>query len=149
MEGMMRRALAVTMIGALALAGCGGGGESGGGGEGNRRQIKITGDIDYEARLRALSEMNRGLALRRAIQDSGQRCKKIEASGYQERYKNMSMWTARCSDTGEFALFIAPNGSIQARKCADAVQLKLPACRVEEAAASMKGSEGEKAAPAG
>ncbi|MDT9599251.1 hypothetical protein [Sphingosinicella rhizophila] len=113
----------------LALGACG---DTGADGDGNTIPIRVTGDSDYEARLQGLSELNRGLALRRAIQDSGAACKRVDLAGRQEAYKNMSMWTARCSDSGDWALFIAPNGDVQVRKCSDADQLGLPACRFEE-----------------
>lgn len=83
----------------------------------------------YVDKLKSLSEMNRGLALRRAVQDTGGTCKRVEQSGFQEKYKNLSMWTARCSDGNDWAVFIAPNGDVQVRDCKDAAALKLPACR--------------------
>jgi hypothetical protein len=84
-------------------------------------------------KLKTLSELNRGLALRRAIQDAGNNCKRIEASGYQQDYKNLSMWTARCSEKRVWAVFIAPNGDVQVRACTEAQQLGLPACRMQPA----------------
>jgi hypothetical protein len=42
------------------------------------------------------------------------------------------MWTLRCTDTGDWAVFIAPNGDVQSRKCADLAELKLPVCRMED-----------------
>jgi hypothetical protein len=126
----MRGAMAAAGAAILALAGCGGAPEAS-----NTRQIEVTGDIAYVEQLKALDEMNRGLALRRAIQDSGERCKRVDASGYQQDYENLSMWTARCSDSGDWALFIAPNGDVQVRSCEDAATLELPACRFEKAAA--------------
>lgn len=115
----------------LALAACDGGGDTTA-----TRNIAVTGATPYVEQLKALGEANRGLALRRAIQDSGERCKRIDASGYQQDYQNLSMWTARCSDTGDWALFIAPNGDVQVRDCDDAASLELPACRFDEPAAS-------------
>ena len=41
------------------------------------------------------------------------------------------MWTARCSDGNDWAVFIAPNGDVQVRDCAEAATLALPACRFE------------------
>lgn len=115
----------------LALAACDGGGDTTA-----TRNIAVTGATPYVEQLKALGEANRGLALRRAIQDSGERCKRIDASGYQQDYQNLSMWTARCSDTGDWALFIAPNGDVQVRDCDAAATLELPACRFDEPAAS-------------
>ena len=95
------------------------------------RSVKVT--SEYIERLKGLSDLNRGLALRRAIQDAGNRCKKVDASAFQEDYMNLSLWTARCSDSGDWALFIAPNGDVQVRKCSDARQLGLPQCRIPAA----------------
>lgn len=107
-----------------------------GGGEADQptQTRKVVASSPLVDQLRGLSEMNRGLALRRAIQDSGKRCKRVDASGFQQDYQNLSMWTARCSDTGGWALFIAPNGDVQVRDCDDASRLGLPACRFERAA---------------
>ena len=46
------------------------------------------------------------------------------------------MWTVRCTDTGDWAVFIAPNGDVQPRRCADEAELKLPACKPGAAAAT-------------
>ena len=119
--------LFVTMLAAAAAA-CGGEAEQA------REVTKVKASSPMVDQLRGLSEMNRGLALRRAIQDSGKRCKRVEGAGFQQDYQNLSMWTARCSDTGEWALFIAPNGDVQVRDCDNAAQLGLPACRFDEPA---------------
>jgi len=121
----------MILVAATALAGCDKGGE-----ERKTQSIRVTGTSDFEARLKSLSDLDRGLGLRRAIMDSGARCKSVDASGYQQAYGNLSMWTVRCSDRGEFALFIAPNADVQVRRCADAAQLNLPACRFEAGAAA-------------
>lgn len=81
--------------------------------------------------LKALSEPNRHLGLRRAIMDNGQRCKKVDRGAYQQEYKNMAMWTAHCTDTGDWAVFIAPDGTVQSRRCGNLTRLGLPACRLE------------------
>jgi hypothetical protein len=111
------------------LAGCdGGGGES----QTAPRQVnKMVVANPYHDRLMGLSELNRSLALRRAVQDAGEACKKIERSAFQGDFKALKMWTASCSDSGDFAVFIAPNGDAQVRKCADAATLGLPPCRTE------------------
>ena len=123
----MRLATTLGAAAMLLLAGC-----DGGSGTAPSQNIEVTGDAPYVEQLKALSEMNRGLALRRAIQDSGGRCKRVDDSRYQQDHRNLSMWTARCSDTGDWALFIAPNGDVQVRACKDAAALDLPACRFDE-----------------
>ncbi|HEV2746750.1 MAG TPA: hypothetical protein VGW34_05575 [Allosphingosinicella sp.] len=119
---MLKRASAVLL---LAVAGCDGGPQE------PAKTTKMKAGNPYVEQLRALNDMNRGLALRRAIQDSGEACKKVDSSGYQQDYKNLSMWTARCSDGRDWAVFIAPNADVQVRNCADVQQLGLPACRFE------------------
>ena len=129
---------------AWALAGAALLGACGSGEDGNAqatRTASITASSAYIDRLRALSEDNRGLALRRAVQDSRQSCKKAQTSGYQQDYKNMSMWSLRCTDGRSYALFFAPNGDVQVRRCEHLAQLGLPTCRFDES-----GSKGEEAA---
>lgn len=127
-RGMKMAAIAGGALMLAALGGCDGG--AGNGADG-RQTVTIKPSSEYVDKLKALSELNRGLALRRAVQDDGGRCKRVERSGYQEDYKNLSMWSLRCSDTGDWAVFIAPNGDVQTRKCADLAELKLPVCRVD------------------
>lgn len=125
----MRRAVMTGSIFLAALAGCDGGTTDT---APANKVISVKVTSEYIEGLKRLSEMNRGLALRRAVQDSGESCKRVEASGYQEDYGNLSMWTARCSDGKDWALFIAPNGDVQVRSCGDAQELGLPACRLED-----------------
>ncbi len=124
----MRGIFGVTGLAlALALAGC----DSGSGG-GERQDKKMTVSSEYIDQLKALSKDNQGLALRRAVQDSQQRCKRVEQSGYQEDYKNLSVWNLKCTD-GEYVLFIAPAGDVQVRSCEHAERLGLPQCRFQAA----------------
>lgn len=111
----------------LVLGACDGGGE-----ESSRGTTKVVAANPFVEQLKGLNEQNQGLALRRAIQDSKQRCKKVDYAGYQEDYKNMSMWVARCSDSGDWTLFIAPNADVQVRSCKDAKTLGLPECRIPD-----------------
>ncbi len=98
-------------------------------GEGDAAKTKsIAASNPHVEQLKSLSEFNRGMGLRRAARDSGQRCKSVETSGYQEDYKNLSMWTLRCSD-GDYAVFIAPSGDVQVRQCRHMQTLGLPECR--------------------
>ena len=120
------RILIGTALG-LALAGCGGSE----GGETKTKSVKPANE--YVEQLKALSDDNRGLALRRAVQDTNQACKRVVTSAYQEEYKNLSIWNLKCTD-GEYALFIAPNADVQVRSCADVKALGLPQCRFQEEA---------------
>jgi hypothetical protein len=119
----MTKWLAATALGlALTLAGC-----EDGAPEQNLTTVKTANP--HSDQLKKMSPLYRNLGLRRAILDSGQRCKNVIEAAYQEDYKNMAMWTARCSDTGDFAIFIAANANVQVRQCKDAGTLGLPRCR--------------------
>ena len=123
---------AMLVLGGLVLAGCDSGGAP-------TRTKSIVAANPYHEKLAALSELNRSLALRRAVQDAGEPCKRIDASAYQGLYKSLHMWTARCTEGNgsagdEFGLFIAPNGDVQVRRCAHLKQLQLPECKLEAAA---------------
>jgi hypothetical protein len=40
----------------------------------------------------------------------------------------MALWTARCDNNEQYAIFIAPNEDVQVRNCEDMAELGLPAC---------------------
>lgn len=121
----MRKSAFVTFI-ALALAGC-----DGGSSEPTKVQsIRVGADNPYHDQMLALTDMNRALALRRAVQDSGKRCKRADASAFQGDYKTFKLWTLRCSDSGDWAIFLSSNGDVQVRACKDMTQLGLPPCVV-------------------
>ena len=94
--------------------------------------------------LKGLSEPTRNLGLYRAIRDNGRRCKRVDRGAYQQQYKTMAMWTARCSDTGGYAVYIAPNGDVQVSACKDARELGLPECKAPAAAPPQEGGASEK-----
>src|SRR3569623_1154886 len=106
----------------LLLAGCGDGTP-----QQNVTHVKTANT--YSDQLAAMAPLYRNLGLWRAIRDAPQRCKRVDTGAYQEEYRNMAMWSAHCTDTGQWAIFIAPNGDAQVRSCADAATLHLPACR--------------------
>lgn len=83
--------------------------------------------------LHKLSDDLRHIALKRAILDSGMPCKRVTGSGYVQEYRNLSMWTARCDDNVDWAVFVGPDGSAQVRRCQDLGELGLPGCRVTSA----------------
>jgi hypothetical protein len=122
---MMRTAFAGAAIALGMLAGCDDGAPE-------RQTTSIRPANPHADQLKSLSELNRGLGLRRAILATpGGKCKKVDYSGYQQDYGNLSMWISRCSDGNDWALFIAPNGDVQVRSCPDVKTLGLPECRFE------------------
>ena len=106
----------------LALAACDGGSPT--------KMRSIAPANPYQEKLAALSEVNRSLALRRAVQDTGGACKRVQATAYQGVYKALHMWTARCSEGRDWGVFIAPNGDVQVRSCEHLKRLGLPECRL-------------------
>ena len=137
----MRHIAAILTLG-LALAACG----DGGGEAEQPASMNIRAANPGSDQLKALSPTMRKLGLYRAVRDSGLRCKRIDAGAYQQEHKNMAMWVARCSDTGDVAVFIAPNGDVQVRRCGQAAQLGLPECKPVPAEA--EAAEGNAAAAA-
>jgi hypothetical protein len=118
---MLRFASSIPLL--LALGACG----DGGGSQQPVTKIEMANPISDQ--LKTASDVNKAVVLRRPIVDSGYRCKRVDAGAYQQQYKNNAMWTAHCTDSGDWAVFIGPTGDAQARACKDAAQLKLPECR--------------------
>ena len=94
-----------------------------------RNVAKVRIAVPASDKIAAMTPLYRFLSLRRAVVDSGQRCKKVDTGQYQQDYNNLAMWVAHCTDTGDWAIFIAPNDDVQVRACKETEQLKLPACR--------------------
>ena len=121
----MYRAVALPII-ALSVASCG---------DSNNPAPPLQNDImvrsEAQQRLFDLNDLDRAIALKRAIADQGLRCARIVSTGYVTRYRDMDMWTARCADDREWALFIAANDSVQVRLCDDNQKIGLPACTVQ------------------
>jgi hypothetical protein len=80
-----------------------------------------------------LNDLNRAIALKRAIYDSGYSCKRITKSGFSGTYKNLDMWMASCADGRNWAIFTGPDGSAQVRDCKDVEGLGLPKCSIRPA----------------
>jgi hypothetical protein len=88
---------------------------------------------EAQDRLHQLDDMNRAIALKRAIHDSGFACKRVANSGYVQEVQNLSMWTASCDDGNDWAIFAGPDGSAQVRRCQDLAQFNMPACVIKPA----------------
>lgn len=83
-----------------------------------------------------LNDLNRAIALKRAIHDYGAACLRVTKSGFVGTYKNMDYWTATCEDsqgrTRDWALFIGANDDVQLRLCKDVASVGLPACIIQD-----------------
>lgn len=106
----------------LLLAGCEDGAPE-------QNVTKVVAANPLSDQLKTLSAPMRNLGVYRAIRDNGRRCKRVESAAYQEQYKSMAMWTARCTDSGDWAVYIGPSGDVQVSACGDAKTLGLPECR--------------------
>lgn len=88
--------------------------------------------------MHQLNDMNRAIALKRAIYESGNQCRRVTKSGFVGEYKNTSYWTASCEDqfkrNRDWALFIGPDESVQIRLCDDVAKVGLPACVIKPGA---------------
>ncbi len=89
---------------------------------------------EAQDQLHQLDDMNRAIALKRAIYASGYTCKRVISSGYVQEHENLSMWTASCDDRRQWAIFAGPDGSAQVRPCQDLAELGLPQCVIKKAA---------------
>lgn len=124
-------------VGMLVLAGC-----EDGAPDKNVTRVVVANPMSDQ--LKTLSEPTRHLGLYRAIRDNGRRCKRVDEGGYQQQYKTMAMWTARCSDTGDYSIYIAPNGDVQVSPCKDARELGLPECRLAASSGQAGGASENK-----
>lgn len=128
----------IAALAACLLAGCGSG-------ESERKAARQSGNGTGAAadaagptrivnrpheRLLALSDVDRRIGLVRAIRATGNRCpRRVEPNPvYQGEHRGFALWTARCDNDEQYAIFIAPNEDVQVRKCSDMAQLRLPAC---------------------
>jgi hypothetical protein len=89
-------------------------------------------------RLHQLDDLNRAIALKRAIYEGGSDCRRVTQSGYVGEYENTSYWTATCEDRfgrkRDWALFVGPDESVQVRLCEDVVKAGLQPCVIKPGA---------------
>ena len=117
---------AALLMSACLLASCG---------SGDQPAPPLQNDImvrsEAQQRLFDLNDLDRAIALKRAITGQGLRCQRIVSTGFVTRYKDMDMWSATCSDERQWALFVAANDSVQVRLCDDNEKIGLPACTIQ------------------
>jgi len=121
------RYLLIPVLGALALAACGG----------EQQQQQATANEPHiEVRsaeqdgLHTLDAINLAIALKRAIYGAGFTCRRITDAGFIGKYKNLDMWMARCSEGRDWAVFAGPDGSAQVRDCKDLPGTGVPLCSI-------------------
>ena len=119
----MRALIAIGMA-AMLVTGCGNGQEQ----TQNVQSIKVR--SAEQDQLFKLNDLNRAIALKRAIYDSGYRCQRVTKSVFVGSYKNLDMWMVSCADGRDWAIFTGPDGSAQVRDCKDVNGLGLPKCAI-------------------
>lgn len=123
----MRNAAIAVLAAALAVSGCDNSQPSQ-----NQAVQSISVRSDAQVQLQKASPLNRAIALRRALYDSGYRCQRVARSGFVGTYKNLDMWMASCSDGHDWAVFVGPDGSAQVRDCRDVSGYGLPRCSAKK-----------------
>ncbi len=83
----------------------------------------------FNDRLMKLSPELQRATMRQAITNNGLRCGRVDAARVQQPWKNLMMWTASCTPGGAYAVYVARDQTVQARRCAELPTLKLPPCR--------------------
>ncbi len=105
---------------------------------------------EAQKQLSAAGDLDRAIALKRAITASGSACARIATTGFVGPYKNMDMWTATCVDsfdrTRDWAIFIGADDSVQVRLCKDTQAVGLPACVAKSGTEGGSGIETKKRA---
>ena len=133
----MRRSIMLLML--LPLAAC----DQGSSAPPPKQAITVR--SDGQNRMHQLNDLNRAIALKRALHDSGAECRLVTKSGYVGDYENTAQWTATCEDkfkrSRDWALYIGADESVQVRLCEDVVKAGLPACVIKD--------DGKPDAPAG
>ena len=113
-----------------------------------KQGTKITVRSQNQQQLHDFDDLNRAIALKRAIRDSGSSCLRVTKSGFIGPYQNMEYWTATCEDehdrTRDWALFIGADDSVQVRLCEDVAKVGLPECRLPEVDKGVAASGTEK-----
>ena len=94
-----------------------------------------------------LDDLNRAIALKRAITASGSACKRLTASGFAGQYRNLDMWTARCDKDRDWAIFVGADDSVQVRLCKDTEAVGLPACTARPGTEGGDGLAPDKSGP--
>ncbi|HET9811145.1 MAG TPA: hypothetical protein VFP53_05555 [Sphingomicrobium sp.] len=97
---------------------------------------KISVRSDEQEWMHKANALNRAIALKRAIYDSGHTCKRLDRSGFIGTYKNLDVWMASCSDKRDWAIYVGSDGSAQVRDCKNAAELDLPLCEIKSEEAS-------------
>jgi hypothetical protein len=98
-----------VLVLATLLAGCGGAGSSNSGNAPAPGAVATPDPI--EAKIRALTPVQRRIALFRAIYDADFTCQKIVSIADQPRDGGRPVWLVTCDDQGEYVITLQPGGT--------------------------------------
>ena len=82
----------------------------------------------FNQRILRMDDATRNGVMRRAVTDNGERCGRLDHAVYRGRYRNLEMWSVRCTPGGDYAVFIGTDASVQVRACSTLRELRLPTC---------------------
>ncbi|MBW6528076.1 hypothetical protein KZ813_14630 [Sphingomonas sp. RHCKR7] len=101
---MIARSLPPLVLPALlALAGCGG--------SETANQATAAPRGDYVAKMQALNEKERNVALFRAIRDAGRTCQQVERSVATDPVAGKAAWVATCDDRSAWLVTLSDDGT--------------------------------------
>jgi hypothetical protein len=100
----MRR-MTIMAVAALLLAGCGGGAPE------PANQVERVSPEEAGNQIAALSEGQRNAVFIRALQDAGEDCQHVESSAPAGEHQGFPVWSARCSDGGNWTIVITTDGT--------------------------------------
>lgn len=109
----MIRPLAVAVLCALPLAGCGQGPT-----QADTTNIVVPSG-DYAERLRAMTANERNAVFYRAINDAGRDCQQVRESSALEPVDGAPSWAATCEDGGRWIIVIGKDGIAQVTNAAE------------------------------
>lgn len=99
--------VAVLAAAAIALAACGDVEPV------NEQAVQVPNSAATQTALEDLPEGQRNGVFIRAIRDAGRECQHVESSRQTGEAQGFPIWTARCTDSGEWNIVIANDGTAQ------------------------------------
>lgn len=99
------RTMIIMAGAALVLAGCDGGAPE------TVNKAEPVGPEAVQNQLVAMPEGQRNAVFIRALQDAGQECQHVESSAPAGEHQGFPVWSARCSDGGNWTIVITNDGT--------------------------------------
>jgi type II secretory pathway component PulC len=122
----------MVLIGAIGLAACGKAPDATPP-AGRQAQPTAVTQPNPLTEIRRLAPGAQRAVLFRAINAAQVACEEVTDGTYQQDYKKMAMFVARCPDDGPYAVFVDASGYAQVRACAT-LAAGVPQCSIDPAA---------------